>query len=304
MYTEAWGRVSALLMFVGFNVTFFPQFILGYLGMPRRYHVYPAEFQLLNILSSAGATILAFGYVFPMVYLLWSLWFGSKATDNPWDAKGLEWMTTSPPPLHNFATPPVVDFEPYDYPEPGARDMSEARAAGVGVEGPRAIRDRGTSSAMPAILGMWAWLVTELLLFAGLFLIAVILRVQYPASVAGRGVPSQVLDRRHQHGRADRLVSLTNMVRLETISTAVLVAPIQNFRCDTAADDRRRILHAQDRRAMRNRPANSSSSVSSQAHMPSMPAARCCSSVVNCSSRSRPTPAARAQLIVSGTWFG
>ena len=116
MYNEAWGRVSALLMFIGFNVTFFPQFILGYLGMPRRYHVYPPEFQLLNVLSSAGATILAFAYIFPMIYLLYSLWFGERATDNPWQAKGLEWMTTSPPPLHNFHTPPVVDFEPYDYP--------------------------------------------------------------------------------------------------------------------------------------------------------------------------------------------
>ncbi len=116
MYNEAWGRVSALLIFLGFNVTFFPQFILGYLGMPRRYHVYPHEFQLLNILSSAGSTILAAGYIFPMVYLLWSLWYGKKATSNPWDAKGLEWTTSSPPPKHNFIKPPIVDFEPYDYP--------------------------------------------------------------------------------------------------------------------------------------------------------------------------------------------
>ena len=116
MYPEAWGRVSAFLIFIGFNVTFFPQFLLGYLGMPRRYHDYPPEFQFLNILSSAGATILAAGYLFPMVYLIWSLWFGRKALDNPWNAKGLEWTTTSPPPAHNFLQPPTVDFEPYDYP--------------------------------------------------------------------------------------------------------------------------------------------------------------------------------------------
>ena len=84
--------------------------------MPRRYHVYPHEFQLLNILSSAGATILAVGYIFPMIYLLWSLWFGKKAPANPWDAKGLEWTTSSPPPAHNFIRPPIVDFGPYDYP--------------------------------------------------------------------------------------------------------------------------------------------------------------------------------------------
>ena len=116
MYPEAWGRVSALFIFVGFNVTFFPQFLLGYLGMPRRYHEYPPEFQLLNILSSAGATILAAGYIFPMVYLVWSLWFGRRAPSNPWQAKGLEWTTTSPPPAHNFETQPTVDFAPYDYP--------------------------------------------------------------------------------------------------------------------------------------------------------------------------------------------
>jgi len=115
MYPEAFGRVGAGLIFIGFNVTFFPQFILGYLGMPRRYHVYPPEFQLLNIMSSAGATILAAGYFFPMVYLIWSLWYGKKAPANPWNAKGLEWTTSSPPPTHNFLNTPLVDFEPYGY---------------------------------------------------------------------------------------------------------------------------------------------------------------------------------------------
>ena len=116
MYPDGWGLVSAVFIFVGFNATFFPQFILGYLGMPRRYHDYPPEFQLLNIASSIGATVLAAGYIFPMVYLVWSLRFGKRAPANPWDAKGLEWTTTSPPPKHNFLTPPIVDFEPYDYP--------------------------------------------------------------------------------------------------------------------------------------------------------------------------------------------
>ncbi len=115
MYPEAWGRVGAFLIFVGFNTTFFPQFILGYLGMPRRYHTYPPEFQLLNVMSSAGSTILALGYFFPMIYLTWSLWFGKRAPPNPWQAKGLEWTTTSPPPAHNFTSVPIVDFEAYDY---------------------------------------------------------------------------------------------------------------------------------------------------------------------------------------------
>ncbi|SEP19617.1 cytochrome c oxidase subunit 1 [Methylobacterium sp. ap11] len=116
MYIEAWGRISAFLIFIGFNVTFFPQFILGYLGMPRRYHVYPPEFQFLNILSSAGSTILAVGYIFPMVYLVYSIWFGKRAQANPWDARGLEWTVPSPPPAHNFLTEPVAPKVPYDYP--------------------------------------------------------------------------------------------------------------------------------------------------------------------------------------------
>src|SRR5512136_1356170 len=114
-YSEAWGRLSAVLVFVGFNLTFFPQFLLGYLGMPRRYHVYPEEFQVLNVMSSAGASILAVGYFFPLTYLIWSLFKGEPAGANPWGAKGLEWTTTSPPPTENFHTIPVVTEEPYDY---------------------------------------------------------------------------------------------------------------------------------------------------------------------------------------------
>src|ERR1700693_6416715 len=92
MYPDGWAKLSALIIFVGFNLTFFPQYILGYLGMPRRYHVYPEEFQLLNVMSSAGASILAVGYFFPLTYLLWSLRWGKIAPSNPWRAAGLEWQ--------------------------------------------------------------------------------------------------------------------------------------------------------------------------------------------------------------------
>jgi cytochrome c oxidase subunit 1 len=103
------------LIFVGFILTFFPQYILVYLGMPRRYHVYPAEFEVLNVMSSAGASILGVGYLFPLTYLLWSLAYGKLAPANPWRATGLEWQTSSPPPTDNFyQTPRVVD-EAYDY---------------------------------------------------------------------------------------------------------------------------------------------------------------------------------------------
>jgi cytochrome c oxidase subunit 1 len=115
MYPEGWGRLAALVVFIGFNLTFFPQFILGYLGMPRRYWQYPPEYQVLNVLSTAGATILAVGYLLPMVYLLWSLRYGKPAEDNPWKATGLEWTTPSPPPTFNFDEIPVVTQEAYEY---------------------------------------------------------------------------------------------------------------------------------------------------------------------------------------------
>src|SRR5216110_237426 len=115
MYNEALAKVSAFIIFIGFNLTFFPQFILGYLGMPRRYHAYPPELQVLNVLSSAGASILGVGYLIPMIYLMWSLRYGRLAGSNPWGAVGLEWMTTSPPPTENFAETPLVTCEAYDY---------------------------------------------------------------------------------------------------------------------------------------------------------------------------------------------
>jgi cytochrome c oxidase subunit 1 len=121
MYNEAAAKFSALLVFVGFNLTFFPQFILGYLGQPRRYHAYAPEFQVLNVMSTAGASVLGLGYLLPLVYLLWSLKFGEPAPRNPWGACGLEWKTDSPPTKFNFDVTPIVTEEAYDYahaPEP------------------------------------------------------------------------------------------------------------------------------------------------------------------------------------------
>lgn len=126
-----WPMLSALLIFVGFNLTFFPQFILGYLGMPRRYHVYPEEFQVLHVLSTAGATVLGIGFILPVFYLLYSLKFGKVAGDNPYNAVGLEWDTTSPPPLHNFESMPLVEHEAYqyhDHPHPSSSVLSNQPA--------------------------------------------------------------------------------------------------------------------------------------------------------------------------------
>jgi cytochrome c oxidase subunit I len=115
MYPEFWSKIAAVVVFLGFNLTFFPQFILGYMGMPRRYHVYPPEFQVFNVLSSAGATVLAIGFILPAIYLSWSLKYGPRAGNNPWGATTLEWQTSSPPIQSNFEVTPVVTVEAYDY---------------------------------------------------------------------------------------------------------------------------------------------------------------------------------------------
>jgi cytochrome c oxidase subunit 1 len=115
MYAEIWGKLSALLVFAGFNLTFFPQFVMGYLGMPRRYAAYPPEYQIYHVLSTAGASILGVGLLLPMIYLMWSLRYGAIAGPNPFNATGLEWQTASPPPVSNFEYTPVVTQEPYHY---------------------------------------------------------------------------------------------------------------------------------------------------------------------------------------------
>lgn len=128
LYPEMWARAAALIVFIGFNLTFFPQFLLGYMGMPRRYHVYPDEFQVLNVMSSAGASILGLGYLLPLCYLIWSLRYGALAGANPWHASGLEWRTPSPPPTENFPETPIVTEEPYTY-QPHDVPVQEAKVA-------------------------------------------------------------------------------------------------------------------------------------------------------------------------------
>ncbi len=127
MYPDTWARFAALVIFIGFNLTFFPQFVLGYLGMPRRYHAYPEEFQVLNVMSTAGASILGVGYLIPFFYLMYSLRYGAIAGPNPWGAKGLEWETPSPPPTENFPVTPMVTEEPYEYGAPGAAPRGHVR---------------------------------------------------------------------------------------------------------------------------------------------------------------------------------
>jgi cytochrome c oxidase subunit 1 len=115
MYPEGIAKLACLIIFVGFNLTFFPQFILGYQGMNRRYHEYVPEFQVLNVLSSAGASILGVGYLLPLLYLIWSLKYAKVAGPNPWGATGLEWSIQSPPEPHNFDETPVVTQPAYTF---------------------------------------------------------------------------------------------------------------------------------------------------------------------------------------------
>ncbi len=149
MYSDWWSRVAAAIIIVGFFFTFMPQFYLGYHGMPRRYPNYPQEWQWLNVMSTAGASVLGIGYLIPSIYLTLSLFFGRNAGSNPWSATGLEWVSPSPPPVFNFdeANMPVVVCGPYEYalgidqlgrglPEPPGPGGAEGPAGRVGPTGP------------------------------------------------------------------------------------------------------------------------------------------------------------------------
>jgi cytochrome c oxidase subunit 1 len=125
MYSEKWARVSAALIFVGFNVTFLSQFVLGSRGMPRRYYSYLDQFQPLHVFSTVGSWLLGLGFLIMAVYLWASLRRPMDAPANPWGATGLEWQTPSPPPEHNFENAPSVTRGPYDYssPEPTSAEV-------------------------------------------------------------------------------------------------------------------------------------------------------------------------------------
>jgi cytochrome c oxidase subunit 1 len=114
-YSERWGMVASISVFIGFFFTFMPQFLLGNAGMPRRYWSYPAKYQWLNVLSTAGASVLALGMLLTLGYLLVALFRGEKSSRNPWDARSFEWLAESPPPVHNFAKQPSMERGPYDF---------------------------------------------------------------------------------------------------------------------------------------------------------------------------------------------
>jgi cytochrome c oxidase subunit 1 len=129
LYNERVGLVSAMAVFLGFCLTFVPQFLLGNMGMPRRYYSYPERYQWLHVLSTGGAWLLGTSVLFALGNLLFALRWGPRAPANPWDSRSFEWLTTSPPPKHNFVVTPALDYDPYDYSlsEEEARGKARAR---------------------------------------------------------------------------------------------------------------------------------------------------------------------------------
>jgi cytochrome c oxidase subunit 1 len=128
MYPERWALAASIGIIFAFNATFIPQFLLGNYGMPRRYYSYPERYALLHVASTAGASILAFGFSLVFIYLVYALRSGRYSGDNPWKSRGFEWRTPSPPPEHNFLEPPTYDHGPHDYYEAG---LAAARAHGA-----------------------------------------------------------------------------------------------------------------------------------------------------------------------------
>ncbi len=129
LYNERVGTLAAVAVFMGFVLTFFPQFLLGNMGMPRRYYSYPPRFQFLHVLSTGGAWLLGGAVLIALGNLVVALKWGRKAPPNPWHSRGFEWLTSSPPPKHNFSVTPRLDFSPYDYTltEEEARARASAR---------------------------------------------------------------------------------------------------------------------------------------------------------------------------------
>jgi cytochrome c oxidase subunit I len=115
MYPEGPARLAVALVFIGFNLTFFTQFILGSRGMPRRYYDYVDQFQPLHMVSTVGSWCIGLGFFIMLGYLLRSLKTGARAPKNPWGGRSLEWETESPPITENFVDTPVVTHGPYDF---------------------------------------------------------------------------------------------------------------------------------------------------------------------------------------------
>ena len=182
------GQSSAIIVLSGFILTFGPQFILGYLGMPRQYHVYPPEFQVLNVLSSAGASILAVGYLFVGIYLTASLFWGEVPVTTPGDRSRVDDAIAAAATLRDAAGRDRGGVSIRG----GRLKLSDSVAAHAGSHGTHAAHHRDLQHHFDSLdqqheaatLGMWLFLITEVLFFGGLFLAYMLYRVWYPVAWA------------------------------------------------------------------------------------------------------------------------
>jgi cytochrome c oxidase subunit 1 len=173
--SERLGRVVAGLVFVGFNLTFFPMHLLGLHGMPRRIYAYTADMGWgpLNLFVSGSAVVLAAGFLLFFIDAIRSAHAGKPAGDNPWGAPTLEWATASPPPAYNFAQIPVVTG-----PDPLWQHQDEiAVACGLRLDR-REILITSVASARPqaresspgnTIWPLWTAIATSIMLIASIF---------------------------------------------------------------------------------------------------------------------------------------
>lgn len=113
MYSVRISTAACIILFTGFNILYFPMFLLGWQGLPRRYYDYPPQFHGDNLISTVGSWVLASGLLIMFWNLATALFKGEKAGDNPWDGTTLEWQVASPPPAENFEEIPVVTRGPY-----------------------------------------------------------------------------------------------------------------------------------------------------------------------------------------------
>jgi len=121
MYNHTLAKLSAVLFFFGFNITYIPLFIAGAQGMPRRYASYVEEYATLHHTSTYGSWLLATSMLIMFGNLFYSLWKGAQAPDNPWGGATLEWRTSTPPPTLNFDGEPDTSRGAYEYPETVSR---------------------------------------------------------------------------------------------------------------------------------------------------------------------------------------
>ena len=194
LYPEIWARFTAILTYIGFNLTFMPQFILGYLGMPRRYYAYPPEWQSWNLLSSAGASILAVAYVLPLFYLGWSIFYGRRAGANPCRPPGSNGRPRRRRQSTISSARPVVTTAPYQYePEDDSfttQDGTNMPSRTLQPEIQYATLEQQSETAQ---LGIWLFLMTETLFFGALLLGYTVLRHAYPGGFAEAGKETKIV---------------------------------------------------------------------------------------------------------------